>query len=311
MAVNQAFQQSQPWQFNVQSSAYGAKGNGKVITDATIAGGALSTLTSASAGFTSAVTGMVIVVPQAGGSIYTPLFATMTYVNPTTVTLSTPASGAVTSVGAIYGTDDTAAIQSAVNAAVAYAQGQATQFAEVVFPPAYYMVAGNPVKGGGTLGNSQITLPVVSAASGVKVTLKLTGQGNVTAPPEHWLQVSQVAPGSVLVCANGTGTYDGTYGPSVMIGGPVFGYGEPGSTFSNMQLVVDGLTCLLPYASTIGGMNLYGVGQMLVPSFSVMPMGTAVSGTPWPQLSGGFAGPSGSLEYTAGLITPSAGNNDT
>jgi hypothetical protein len=288
----------QPWQFNVK--AYGAKGDGKVITDATIAGGALSTLTSASAAFTSADTGKVLVL-----SSPTPQFFTITFVNSTTVTLNTAAAGAVTGIGAIYGTDDTAAIQSAVNAAVTYAQGSVSQFAEVLFPPAYYMVAGNPVKGA-TLGNAQITLPVISASSGTKVNLKLAGLSDVTAAPEHWLQVTHNAPGSVLVCANGSGTYDGAFGPSCMIGGPVNGYGGSGGTFSNMQVTLEGLTCLLPYTTTIGGINLFGVGQMWVKSFSVMPMGVAASGAPWPQLASG--GPVSNF-YPSGLITPAVGNN--
>jgi hypothetical protein len=299
----------QPWQFNVKATAYGAVGNGKVITDATIAGGSLSTLTSATASFTNADTGKVIVVSQAGntGNNYTPLFATITYVNSTTVTLSVAAAGAVTNVGAVYGTDDTAAIQSAVNAAVTYAQGNISQFAEVIFPPAYYMVAGSPVKGA-TQGNSQITLPIVTASTGTKVNLKLSGLADVTAPPEHWLQVTHNAPGSVLVCANGAGTYDATYGPSAMIGGPVNGYGGGGGTYSNMQLTVEGLTCLMPWTSTIGGMNLFGIGQAWIKSFSIMPMAVVPgSGSAWPQMTA--LGPT-SNQYTSGLITPVVGNND-
>jgi hypothetical protein len=293
----------EPWQF--QPETYGAKADGKVIVDATIAAGALSTLTSATAGFTSADTGKHIVVSQAGGSATTPLFTTITFVNSTTVTLGSAASaGGVTNVGAIYGTDDTAAIQSAVNAAVTYAQAHVSQFAEVLFWPAYYMVAGNPLTT--VSGNAQITLPIVSASSGYKVNLKLTGIANVTAPPEHWLQVTQNAPGSVLVCANGTGTYNATNGPSCVIGGPVNGYGGGGGTYSNMCLTVDGLTCLLPYTTTIGGMNLFGVGQMKIKGLSVMPMATAAASTPWPQLAS--EGPTSNF-FPSGLIIPASGNN--
>lgn len=294
-------------QFNVQDAPYSAKGDGKVITDATISISSLSTLTSASAGFTSADTGKVIVVTQAGGTAHSVLATTITYVSATTVTLASPATSAVAGVGAVYGTDDSAAIQAAYDAAVAYAEAHLIQAAEVYHPPAYYMVARAPVTGGLTLGNSQLTLAAVTASTGNHVVLVLTGVTDVTAGPEHWLQTTQTAPGSVLVCASTSGTYSATYGPSCMIGGPVSGYGGGGGTFSNMQLVVDGLTCLVPYTTTIGGLNLYGLGQAYVKSFSVMPMAVVPSGSPWPQISNG--GPPDN-QYPAGLIMPATGNND-
>lgn len=83
--------------------------NGRNVTDGAIASGALSTLTSATANFTSGDTGYTIAVAGAGvsGGVLT---AVMTYVNPTTVTLSTPAtaavSGATANIRAFYPTLD-------------------------------------------------------------------------------------------------------------------------------------------------------------------------------------------------------------
>lgn len=300
-----AFAWGAPWQFNVMG--YGAKGNGKVITDATIAAGSLSTLTSASAGFTSADTGKNIIISQAGGAAITPFAATITFVNSTTVTLSSAASNAVTNVGAIYGTDDTAAIQAAINAATTYAQG-ANQYAEVIFPPAYYCIAGAAVIGGATLGNSQITLPIIAANTGTKVNLALKGLTRVAAAPEHWLNPNINAPGAVLVCMRTDGTYNATFGPAAMIGGPVNGYGGGGGTYSNMQLIVDGLTVLAPYNSSYGGLMLYGVGQMKIENFSWMPMAVAagVAGSAWPTLAN--TGPANN-QFISGIITPVTGNN--
>jgi hypothetical protein len=292
-----------PFQFFPED--YGAKGNGKIIVDATVAGGSLSTLTSASASFTSADTGKSILV--ANGT--TPFARTITFVNSTTVTLSSAAPGAVTSVGAIYGTDDTSAIQSAVNAAITYAQGNASAYGEVVFSQTLYCVAGPAVVGGGTLGNSQITLPAISAASGHKVNLALKGLGQVAASPAHWLNPNVNPAGATLVCMRTDGTYDATYGPASVIGGPVSGYGGGNGTFSNMTLLVDGLTITTPYYTSYGGLMLYGLSGMKIGAYSFMPMAVVVSSTVWPQfLSGGQV--TGGLQYTAGLIAPTTGNND-
>lgn len=309
MTLSQLDGNTQPWQFNVMSSAYGAVGNGKVILDATVSSGSLTTLTSASAGFTSADTGKHIILSQAGGNSVTPLAATITYVNSTTVTLSTAvASGGVTAVGAVYGTDDTSAIQSAIAAAVSYAQGNQEQYAEVIFPSAYYCIAGAAVIGGGTQGNSQITLPIITASTGTKVNLALKGLAKVTAAPEHWLNPNLSAPGAVLVCMRTDGTYDHTYGPAAVIGGPVNGYGGGGGTYSDMFLIIEGLTALVPFNTAYGGMNLYGVGQADVRSFSYMPMAVpAAEAGVWPSVGGSIASP---LEFTAGLIMPVLGNND-
>jgi hypothetical protein len=293
----------QPYQFRPET--YGAKGDGKIIVDATVAGGSLSTLTSASAGFVSGDTGKSILVANG----ITPFARTITFVNSTTVTLSSAAPGAVTSVGAIYGTDDTSAIQSAVNAAVTYAQGNASAYGEVVFSQTLYCVAGAAVVGGGTLGNSQITLPAISAASGHKVYLALKGLGQVAASPAHWLNPNVNPAGATLVCMRTDGTYDATFGPASVIGGPVSGYGGGGGTFSNMTLLVDGLTIMTPYYTSYGGLMLYGLAGMKIGAYAFMPLGVVVASTVWPQfLGGGLV--TGGLQYTAGLIAPTTGNND-
>src|SRR5439155_23075172 len=78
-------------------------------------------------------------------------------------------------------TDDTAAIQAAVNAAFAYANANSF-YAEIYFPvPArWYAINGALVKGGATAGCAQITLPIQPVASN-KVTLAFIGQRDVSA----------------------------------------------------------------------------------------------------------------------------------
>jgi hypothetical protein len=309
MTLSQLDGNTQAWQFNVMSSTYGAKGDGKVILDATVSSGALTTLTSATANFTSADTGKSIILSQAGGAATTPLAATITFVNATTVTLSTAVSaGGVTTVGAIYGTDDTAAIQAAINAATTYAQGSQEQYAEVIFPSAYYCIAGAKVTGGSLQGNAQITLPIITASSGQKVNLALKGLAKISAAPEHWLNPNVSAPGAVLVCMRTDGTYSATYGPSSVIGGPVNGYGGGAGTYSNMFLIIEALTILVSFNTTYGGINLHGVGQADVRSYGYMPMAVpAAEAGVWPNGAGTIAGGN---QYTAGLIMPVIGNND-
>jgi hypothetical protein len=114
-------------------NGYGATGSGKMVTDAAVTASG-TTLTSASAGFTSASVGMIGVIMGAGalnGSIGTPLAFTITgYTNATTVTISATATTTVSGAVCYFGTDDAAAIQSAITAC---ASGQTVFLPNAVF----------------------------------------------------------------------------------------------------------------------------------------------------------------------------------
>lgn len=94
---------------------YGAECDVQQVYDAVVTGGALSTVTSASAGFTSGDTGKTYTLASTAGAVTT---GTVTYVNSTTLTMSTAAGGAMTGARFIWGTDDTAAWQDALDAAL-------------------------------------------------------------------------------------------------------------------------------------------------------------------------------------------------
>lgn len=98
----------------VNPVSYGAQCDLNHVNDAVVGGGALSTLTSASAGFTSADTGKTYTLASAT-AVTT---GTLTYVNSTTVTTSVAAAGAITSGRFIWGTNDATAWQNALNAAL-------------------------------------------------------------------------------------------------------------------------------------------------------------------------------------------------
>lgn len=210
----------------------------------------------------------------------------------------------VTAYGAVGDgvTDDTAAIQAAVNAAFAYANAH-SYYAEVYFPvPAkWYAILGPLIKGGATLGCAQITLPIQPVASN-KVTLAFIGQRDVSATI-HWQQAVRQITG-VTLKSNSDTALDGTNGEASIVGGPTpaKGYGTSGSLFSNMMVYWDGIALMGPNTTNgIGGLDLRGVAACGGGSFSYLPDASPAGG--------GIVGGSGSGNYF-GIALPNNGNND-
>src|SRR6266568_6779413 len=112
--VDQVVNWLQNFAYNVKD--YGAKGDGKTITDGAITTGT-ATLTSASAGFTSADVGKQITVNGAGASAANLNTTISGFTNTTTVTLATNAGTTVSGATFFYGTDDTTPIANARSAA--------------------------------------------------------------------------------------------------------------------------------------------------------------------------------------------------
>jgi len=131
--VDQVVNWLQNFAYNVKD--YGAKGDGKTITDGAITTGT-ATLTSASAGFTSADVGKQITVNGAGASAANLNTTISGFTNTTTVTLATNAGTTVSGATFFYGTDDTTPIANARSAA--HSAGGGT----VVYPFAVY-ISGN------------------------------------------------------------------------------------------------------------------------------------------------------------------------
>jgi len=198
-------------------------------------------------------------------------------------------------------TDDTAAIRTAVNAAVAYAVSSGQYFATVYFPSATYLLSSAPVKGGATHGNAVIPLPVIAPTAG-KVTLKLQGLGEPSALP-HWQQTVPQVSGTVLKC-----TYqeqmDNTYGECSVIGGPTpqQGYGTgAGTLFDNLMVVVDGIGVRVKSNHTAGyisGFDLRGVAEA-----HIVNAGAFTDSTPPTIVFPNGAG------YEFGLAMPFPANN--
>jgi hypothetical protein len=298
---------TQPWQFTPET--YGAKGNVKVITDAVMATGT-AVLTSASqAQFSQADVLKYINVGTALGN-YAPLFAQIISVqSPTQCTLSANATQNTTGTpGAIafYGTDDTAAVQSAINAAVAY--GVANTGYGQVYGTKPYMIAGAFNGGPGSLGNSQLNFGPVIATTARQVVLDFAGPVD-TSSIMDFPQLTPQAPGFVLCSPRTDGTSNGnsttTFGPSCILGGPVSGFGGEPGTFANTVVRIQGLGTLRPYNASMGGVHTFGMVGCDPRSFYGMTAAVPPTSGPLPSMSN----PANiSNQYGWDLQMPCAGN---
>lgn len=100
-----------------QPEFYGAYGDAASFSDATIGGGALSTLTSASTIFTPGDVGKIISINGAGAAGVTLVTTISAYIDTHDVTIAVAASQAVTNVQAWYGHNDRDAANSALTPA--------------------------------------------------------------------------------------------------------------------------------------------------------------------------------------------------
>ena len=292
-----------PWQFRPET--YGARGDGRLVADGAMTSGSAVLTCATSAPFVSTDTGKHVLVWGAGGS-HLWLFTTILSVTSSSrVTLSATAAAAVTGAGVIFGTDDTAAIQAAVNAAAAYAQAGNGKASEVLFSDAVYCVAAAATTA--SSGNAQITLPVVDATVGAKIRLTLTGAGS--GGEIHWTQPQPVQSGTILLGMRRDGALDNSNGPTSVIGGPVNGYGGSNGTYSNVLLTVDGIGIMYPpeggTPTPYAGMDLFGIAAADVRDFSYLPVATVIASTSWPYLDGG---PLATPAFTVGLRMPATGN---
>jgi hypothetical protein len=301
------------WVFNVKA-AYGAKGDGKVRTDGAMTSGSAVLACATSTPFTSADVGKVIMVKGAGASGVTTLTGTISgFTDSGHVTLSVNAATTVSNAVVMWATDDTAAIQSAINDAVTWAQANGGA-AKVVVPASsgFYGVAGPLVTGGTTKGNAQITIPVV-ADTARKVVLTIEGAVSGSGV-QHWNQMTPQTSGSCLVSF---GVFASTSAQSTSItanANPVVlgaanqagGYGVAPGVFSNMLVNVRGLSILTPYSAwglTYGALDLSGVANAAVEDFAYGTTGVVANGD-YASVAGFATG------LSAGLLLPANGNND-
>ncbi|MGW3135899.1 hypothetical protein [Streptomyces sp. NPDC001139] len=307
---------AQAWVFDVTATAYGAKGDGKVVTDGAMSSGS-TTLTSATAAFTAGDQGKAILVKGAGAAGVTTLVTTISTVNSSTsVTLAAAnaSGGNVTGALAMWGTDDTTAIQSAINAAGTYAATHGAATVRIPVAPAgrFYAIAGALVTGGSTHGNAQLTIPVV-ATTGSKAILTFEGETDAAAV-QHWEQTVPQTSGSTLVSFKVFASSSAQIasinaaGNAAVLGGPSQpgGYGVAPGVFSNMHVVVRGLSILTTHSAfglTLTALDLSGVANAAIENFAYGTCGSVAGGD--------YASPGSFANgLCPGLLMPAAGNND-
>ncbi len=210
-------------------------------------------------------------------------------------------------------TDDTTAINNAVSAAFAAGVANGTYYAEIYFPPAVYLIAGNPTTGGTTYGSAQIPLPIIEAndfgspaVAQQKFTLVFKGTIDATAL-YHWNQSVPQQSGAVLRTTYDAGATQPATGAVSVLGGPnpqgggVSGhqYGAGTNRWNNMLVVVDGITIEVPQNGNISGFDFQGVAEANVISASVLARSTGVGAPAKPAPNWSF-----------GLYMPQTNNND-
>lgn len=293
---------------------HGAKGDGQLSTDGAISTGTRD-LVCASGPFKPTDVGKQVMI-QGAGTVGVTSFSTVIsqYIDATHVKTAANAVSTVSGALVMWGEDDTAAIQAAIDAAVAFAEVHGGAATVLIPAPAemYYVVAGALRTGGTTLGNAQLTLPPIAVA-GNKITITLKGIGSGSGV-QHWLQQVPTFSGSTLVsfgvnqsigAQSAAITNDGN--PCV-IGGPAqpHGYGTSALLFSNMMVVLEDLSILTAYSTlglTYSAFDFSGLSCAGLKSIAFGTNGTVPSGefmTP-ASLSAG--------QSAAGLM-PANGNND-
>ena len=149
-------------------------------------------------------------------------------------------------------TDDTAAIQDAINAAIEYAISSGTYWAEVEFG-AQYLVAGDLQQGGDNMANAQIVIPYQTAADQPTITLVLKGPEHAGTAYGYWNNTVGQTGGCILT-TTATGSDDATYGEASVIGSAtpkqvgVDNLGD-GDGWNNIEVVVDGINIQAPSAN--------------------------------------------------------------
>jgi hypothetical protein len=306
-------QQASPWVFDVTATAYGAKGDAQVVADGAMSSGS-AVLTSATANWPASAVGKAISVKGAAATGVTTLITTIaSRQSSTQVTLAAAnaSGGAISGAVVIWGTNDQAAIQAAVDAAEAYlAAGHG--YAQVYFPPRPYILAGalNTSKSG----NGHLVCGVYSPAS-VKKILGFESDVDGAAAVRMWLQTVPQFAGACLISF---GVYSSTsaqiadinaHGNPGVISGPNEGSGYGvNANYSNVQIVIKGLAILTTHSSfglTYGAANLWGCANANVENVGYGTAGTVASPSTDYSSPGTFG-----TGLSVGFLLPAPGNND-
>lgn len=271
MTLSQLPGSTNAWQFTPEN--YGGTGDGKIGTGGTGTSGT-STFTDSGASFVNATApagdvGKVIVINQGTsgsgtqfGTSQNPFCGTISAVNSaTSVTLSANLGATCTAAPYVFGTDNSAAIASALSAAATWAEANNWE-CEISFGPYIYMLKALTQSTSPVHYNSHIALPY-GPQTGQRLVIKMIGSGEPQC--DYWEAEAPQLNGTCLVSGIFPGSQpDGTYGQVSIIGSTTqqdFG----GTTFAGTRLVLDNITLAAPWNSPIYGVDGRYIGQMIIP----------------------------------------------
>lgn len=195
--------------------------------------------------------------------------------------------------------DDTIAIRSCISTAVQGALDNGSYYAEVQFSPGVYKMSSPTLKGGAGQGNAQLPLPAVVPENSQKLTLALKGYNSASCM--HWAQTESLKMGTVLRSTLTSQTVDGIWGYPSCIGGPA---GQVGSNplapwYSNLHLVMDGVSVMLPQNPSFMAVDARGIAQLTMDNLFII-----VNATPTDLFASAPTDQNG-----IGVYWPSPGNN--
>ena len=227
--------------FNVMS--YGATGNGVIKQDGA-QGSSAADFTSASGIFTSADVGKVISIFGGGdsGGVMNLTTTIAAVISATEITLASSLLYAVSGATYVYGTDDTAAIQAAINATAMQDYGK------VYFPEGVFIVNG-PFQSS-SVGNAQLTLPLIGPNS---IGLHILLEGSLAVSMESGA-AGGLSPYGTIIFSTIVGTTGGPNGQSVL--GTYNAAGTFGP-FNNVNIGVVGLTFFTVSSPNHNVLNFY------------------------------------------------------
>jgi hypothetical protein len=309
-----------PWRFDI--TAYGAVGDGQIVTDGAITNGSHNLACTTSRQFKAGDVGKPILVPHAGAG-GTTLSTTISGFTDSGHIILTAAAGATVASGIVmWSSDDTMPIQNAINAGAVFATSfTAPQVGvipgyEVYTPPglgSYFGVAGPLITGGSTLGNGQLTIPIVPEAS-QGVTCRIVGVES-GAKTRYWNQATPAMTASTwlsygMFASAGAQTTSAASGRPAIISGPsgANGYGvahSPLPIFSNVTLHIKNMSLLTAHSNSGLGydaVNAHGCARMILEDMSWGTTGTVVAGD--------YNSPAGFANGNSfGITMPANGNN--
>lgn len=196
-------------------------------------------------------------------------------------------------------TNDTAAIQSAIDAAATYAAAN-SGYAEVIFPPAVYAITSAARTD--RSGNAQLALPVIADTAN-KITIAFIGTADAASMP-HWNATSAQINGVVLKSTWNATDQSGTSNEGSVLGGPTLPNGYvSGAKYSNCNIVIKGIQIQVPFTSRgsdTSGIDLRGMANAHLENVSFYPNATPT------QLNGTYTTPG----WNFGIAMPVPGNND-